>query len=347
MMYEITLRGGPRERGRSQGNTFAPEIRRLIDECQTLWLGDMPKECVAAIRSNMLAYLQAFWPELIEELHGIAEGANLPFEDICTINFVSAIGALRPGCSNFITLVTPDGPVHGKTSDIGEDYRYYSVQRVIPDDGPSYLAVSWVGCLWAEVGINEEGYCVGQGSAPIMPDQDGYGVPTLEYPRALLSRCATTAQALDQCARLDMAGKGLNMAMVDVSGDATVVERSGTRQNIRRPVNGVLFCTNHFIAPEMQGMISLSGPGNPSMAVTSDSEHRLADLQAFFAVRPGPHCREDLMWLLRTQRASGGLCQDQPPSKVTHYAYLLVPQRREFWISQGKPWETEFVCHTL
>lgn len=346
-MYEITLQGTSRERGCSQGEAFRQEIRALINECRSLWLARMPEQRVAAIQGQMMAYLQKYWPALVDELHGIAAGANLPLVDVCTINFVSAISALGPRCSNVVVLDTAEGPLHGKTSDIGEDYRYYCLQRVIPERGLSYLAVSWLGCLWAEVGINSAGYCVGQGSAPILPGQDGYGVPTLEYPRALLASCPDTASALVHCARLDMAGKGLNMAMVDATGDAAVVERSGTRHQVRRAQGGLVFCTNHFLGETMQGMLQVSAPGLSQQALRSDSAERLADIGRHFTEHPPPWRRADVLWLLQHHRSEGGLCQNQPPLKVTHYAYLLLPRENEFWISQGRPWETEFIRYTV
>ncbi len=347
-MYEITLRGGPRARGRSQGEAFAAEIRGLMAECQSAWLAGMPTGRVALLRDNMVTYMRNHWPALIDELAGIAEGADLPFDDICTLNFVSAIGALGPGCSNFIVRQTASGPVLGKTSDIGEDYRYYSLQRVMPDEGGlSYLAISWIGCLWAEVGINSAGLSLGQGSGPTQPAQRGYGVPTLQYPRALLAGCKDTAEALALSAHLDMAGKGLNMAMVDAAGDAAVVERSGTRYCARRPAADAIYCTNHFVSAEMQGMIPLSGPGLPAEEITADSQERLADLERFFAAHAEAYCKEDLLGLLRRQRHEGGLAQNVPPGRVTHFAYLLLPQRGEMWISQGRPWETEFACHKI
>jgi len=145
-----------------------------------------------------------------------------------------------------------------------------------------------------------------------------------------------------------MAGKGLNIAILDASGDAAVMERSGTRYAVRRPDgDAAVFCTNHFVHPDMQGMIPLSGPDTPAEEILADSTGRLQDLRRFVTSHRAPLSRGEILDLLRRSRTEGGLAQNVPPGRVTHFAYLLAPALGEMWISQGKPWETEFVRHTL
>lgn len=345
-MYKITLRGTAHERGLQQGQAFGKLMRELCDQCPT-WLGDMPHQQVAKIRDTMIHSLKDLCPEMVEELEGIAEGSGMPFDDVCTLNFVSAIGALN-GCTNAIALVSSiqgKKPVLAKTSDIGSDYAYYCVQRVEPKQGYSYLAISWVGCLWAEVGINSTGLVAGQGSAPTMPGQRGEGIPTLEYPRVILERCGTVAEAIQFCQDIPMAGKGLNIALVDGSGQAAVVEKSGTKFAVRHPlvrgdhpvpgavVDG-LYCANHFLDPGMQGMIPLVIPGIPSL--TDNSKRRLANIARFFEETLSPTV-QDMVSLLKTSLEEGGLCQHTYPELTTHYSYIVLPSKREMRIGRGSP----------
>jgi len=315
----------------------------LLEQC-SIWLGDTPYEQVAEIRDVMVNSLRSLCPEMAEELEGIAEGAGMPFDDVCTLNFVSAIGVLN-GCTNVIALKTEEGPVLAKTSDIGSDYAYYCVQRLEPGHGYSYFAISWVGCLWVEVGINSAGLATGQGSTPTMPGQRSEGIPTLEYPRVILERCSTVAEAIQFCQDSPMAGKGLNIALVDETGQAAVVEKSGTKFAARsplvngdRPVPGAvvdgLYCTNHFLEPEMQGMIPLVIPGIPSLI--DNSQKRLTNIARFFKETPSPTV-EDLVSLLKTSFEEGGLCQHTYPEMTTHYSYIVLPSKREMRVSQGIP----------
>lgn len=353
-MHEITLKGTARERGFQQGQALGKLIRELFGQCP-IWLGDMPHERVAKIRDNMVNSLKSLCPEMVEELEGIAEGSGMPFDDVCTLNFVSAIGALN-GCTNVIVLNTKEGQVLAKTSDIGSDYAYYSIQRVEPEHGYSYFAISWVGCLWAEVGINSAGLAVGSGSAPTMPGQRGEGIPTLEYPRVILERCSTVAEAIQFCQDSPMVGKGLNIALVDGAGQAAVVEKSGTKFAVRRPlVNGQnpvpgavvdgVYCANHFLDPGMQGMTPPVVPGG--LNVVDNSKKRLANIASFFEETPFPTV-EDMVSLLKTSFEEGGLCQHTYPEMTTHYSYIVLPSKREMRVSQGIPCkDITFSTHRL
>ena len=64
---------------------------------------------------------------------------------------------------------------------------------------------------------------------------------------------------------------GLYITMVDTSGEVAVMEKSGTRSAVRRPLPGCdstvpgavtdgLFCTNHFLGIEIQGILPCELP---------------------------------------------------------------------------------------
>jgi hypothetical protein len=140
-----------------------------------------------------------------------------------------------------------------------------------------------------------------------------------------------------------MAGKGENIALVDAAGDAAVIEKSGDRQAVRRPERDALYCVNHFLSPRMQGMRPLIVPGGiSSERLEANSRSRVSNIERFLALNPSPQTFDALLGLLRRSRSRGGLCQHLFPNMVTHYAYVLLPLRREFWISQGQPCKTRF-----
>ena len=342
-MYTISLVGDAFERGLQQGRHFRAVIPRVLRQCPS-WLGTLTSQEVARFRDNMVIALRRLHPEMVKELEGIARGADMSFDDICLVNFVSAIGALG-ACTNFIYTETEAGPVLAKTSDIGSDYVFYSLQRVQPETGYAYYAVSWAGCLWAEVGFNSAGLAAGQGSAPTMPGQMGAGIPTLEYPRVILEQCADVTEAVRFCMEVPMAGKGLNIALVDAMGDAAVVEKSGTACAVRRPlmagetpelghVAGGVYCTNHFLDAGMQDMVPLPKRGLPDREDTS--HRRLIHLAAFFVTHPRPTV-SDMAAMLEKRIQDGGLCAMEDPEATTYYKYLVLPLAEEIRVGEGMP----------
>lgn len=340
-MFEITLIGSPHDRGVLQGQTFTRELHILADSVPT-WLGNLPAARLKEIQDQMVGYLSHAFPEMVTELEGIAAGSGLPFETICTVNFVSAISALN-GCTNLVVLNTAPGPLLAKTSDIGEDYKYYSVQEVHPEKGYAYFAVGWVGTLWAEVGINAAGLAVGQSSGSTQLGQSGAGLPTLEYPRMILECCANVEEAIAFCRRTPMAGKGLSIALVDASGGGVVIEKSGTAMAVRYPLaNGQkaglgtapnsVYCANIFLDKQMQGFTELAMPGVPSLV--DNSRQRLEIVDNFLRQNPTPSIKS-LETLMQTPLLGQGLCQQMYTQLMTHFAYILLPRERKMILFEG------------
>jgi len=89
----LTLEGTPRERGQAYGESLRKEIKALIDSAKEhiglLW-GMNPDEYIKHYvrNSNHLAAVERWTPKLLEELQGIAEGADVEFEILFGINCV-------------------------------------------------------------------------------------------------------------------------------------------------------------------------------------------------------------------------------------------------------------------
>ena len=341
-MYEITLKNKPYERGLQQGRAYSRLLQELQKKCPD-WLGPLSQTRVKEILDNMVNALKTISPEMVEELQGISNGSGLSFDDVCTVNFVSAIAALG-GCTNLISLKTYGGPALAKTSDIGEDYIYYSVQRVEPDQGYKYLAVSWVGCLWAELGMNDAGLAVGTSSAPTQLGQIGEGIPTQEYPRVILERCGTLAEAVAFCQQIPMAGKGLNIALLDAAGSGAVVEKSGTAAAVRYPLTGLqgecpgaaldsVYCANIFLNKDMQGFTELAIPGLQT-SLKDNSRLRIEVMDDFLRQNPQPTI-QGLETLMKTSLQARGLCQQVYTQMMTHFAYILLPSQHKMVVYEG------------
>ena len=57
-------------------------------------------------------------PEFLEEIHGIADGCNLSFEEISAYNCLTEmVNVPTEGCTNFAFADTEEGPVIAKTND--------------------------------------------------------------------------------------------------------------------------------------------------------------------------------------------------------------------------------------
>jgi predicted choloylglycine hydrolase len=339
-MLHITLSGNPRERGVIQGETFRSQIHEILELSQSMFLPSKKLKDVDVHLQRMLEYTTQHEPELIAEMEGIGEASGIPLRDIFLLNAVSAVSSLGPNCTNITIRNSVDGPLLGKTSDIGVDYPYYMLQQTTSHDGQRYIGIGWVGCVWIEVGLNEHGLVVGQSSAPIAPNQDGFGIPTLVFPRPLLNNCRTVEDAIEYSQARKMAGKGLNIMLLDQHGSSAVIEKSGSYQQIRQTDSAPLFCTNHFVTNEMKDFKDFRVGG-----IRENSQSRFDFLSGGALEHPEDMNIATLQKLLGSHE--GSICQHNGPSLDTHYAYVIAPQQQLFTMTDGHPCEHEFKAYRI
>jgi isopenicillin-N N-acyltransferase-like protein len=176
-------------------------------------------------------------PQLVEQLRGVADGADQPFAKIMAANSFEEVygqielrtGTLAPleRCTD-VVLDTPDGPLLGHTEQwYAGDEGAVGIVIDVPDDGPAVLAPVVAGTL-PLVGINEHGVAVGAMSLSARDERIG-------IPRALIARDVLDSRnATDAAARATRPGRagGYSYQLAFPSEAARVVETTGTRDAV-------------------------------------------------------------------------------------------------------------------
>src|SRR5690242_16800211 len=136
-MLVVETRGSAYERGRQYGTQLAAHLRRRAP-ARPLHPGGRSE--ADAIAGRMLAYLERHEPALVEELRGLAAGAEMRFDEVFHLNVSSFVryiqdfpgggpaAAAAPtatdtaadGCTNVAFTTTAHGPLLGKTNDGGD-----------------------------------------------------------------------------------------------------------------------------------------------------------------------------------------------------------------------------------
>jgi hypothetical protein len=294
-----------------------------------------------------------------------------------------------PACTNVAFAHIDAGPLLGKTNDGGEPVPperqpdAWVLQHVRPADGPPYLLLAPVGALAGVAGLSAAGLAVGQSAAQVVPDQDGGGVPSTLILRPLLERCPTVGAALDLLAGRALAGKGLNLMLLDTGGTVRAAEMSGARLGVRSPdPQGTLYFTNHCHTPGLRDL-----PPRPDRQNSLARWRRLGQLldprpdserALELGDGPGPasageHGTEPMRGLLadhgdggegaggartREHRAQpdrragegaggpgggGAICQ-HGPDMFTSLSLLAAPRRRTLWVADGPACAAPFVA---
>jgi len=337
-IQHVEMRGAPYEMGLQHGDQCTARIHDVVEHSGRYRAASEGAQ--AAIQS-IQATLEAEHAPLLEEMRGIAAGAELPFEDILHLNTVfdakGDVSTLAPRCTAIGLPQTPDGPLVAKTDDVGLDERAYEVCfRVVPDRGWGFICYAFAGSVWNQGGINGAGLAVAM--TGLQPAGEPYlgGVPSLIFLRQLLVQCDTVDEALTYVHRHPLRIYGCSITLADPNDDqVTVVEdypalRASRTSRARPTVH-----TNHPIWPETLAL----APNQRWQELYSDSEFAENSQSRFENARrlvgQIPHTIEGLKELLGNHAERGAICQHGQADLHTSVAMIMVPRRRAMIAAEG------------
>jgi isopenicillin-N N-acyltransferase-like protein len=257
----IQVSGSHREIGRQIGEACAMQVRHSIENAQALlnkaydqleltWNG-------AQIQSRKyMPFAQERYPQYVEELMGIAEGAGVSFDDVATINAMEAVtvDALHlTKCTSFAVnnaYTADDHVLIAHNEDwVPEDEADVFVIHAIPDDEPPFLSMTYGGLL-PNVGFNAAG--IAQCCDSVYPDDCRIGLPRLVVSRAVLG-AKTPAEAIGHMLVAQRAA-GYNHLLAHESGEMYNVEVSARQFALLYAEDGYLVHTNHYLDFNMQAI---------------------------------------------------------------------------------------------
>ena len=189
-------------------------------------------------------------------------------------------------------------------------------------------------------GINDVGLSLGDSSVGYT-DLPGGGVSRLTLLRVALQYCSNVQEATEFYGSHSTAKVGGNTLMVDESGDAAVVEKSPSRQAVRKPRNGNIWCTNH---PTLGPMKEVWDVAEMTAGRKENSSERSAKLEYFVQDFRAEDAIESFEGTLRSH-GPGWLCQHGILS--TLFSMITLPARGAMLVTDGPPRESEFVSYRL
>lgn len=265
--------GTGREMGRTQGETFAEEIRDAV----AFYAALVPKNAGLGPSWERLGpFIEAsrkHVPELAEEVDGLAEGSGVDPEAVWFLNCIEELWPFE-ACT---TIVDGRWLMHAEQWYAG--HSGIGVVVAQPDNGPAFVSPTCAGFLPA-VGLNASGFAQGVNSLKILDVREG-------IPRLLVSREALGANdmqdAVSAATRPHRAG-GYSHVLVTRHQRLTV-ETSATRSSILVEEKAH---TNHVLSRNLAGVASGS---------TEGSRARLERALKLLETKP-PKSMEDCMALL-------------------------------------------------
>ncbi|MBN3816152.1 peptidase C45 [Paraburkholderia sp. Se-20369] len=247
----------PHARGRRIGERFAGEIRQTV----ALYLAFFPKlgiapQQVRAIGEASLASLEAWCPDLADEVHGIADGAGLPRWQLASLNARTEILATAPAsaegeCST--TVYAPAGAQAPRTLQTWDWHDSLAPQglllKLATRRGHTVKLFAECGML-AKLGVNGAGLGLHFNILHHASDDGSAGVPVHAIARRLLEEATTVRDAIElaRSARVSASTVLTVFSRHDAQPRAASIELSpaGTAIVVPRP-DGWLLHTNHFL----------------------------------------------------------------------------------------------------
>jgi isopenicillin-N N-acyltransferase-like protein len=225
-------------------------LAEAYDQLQLTWEG-------ATIQARKyLPFAEERYPQFIEELQGIAEGAGVSFDDVAIINAMEAvtIDALHlVKCTSMAVNQerTANGHVLISHNEdwLPEDEDDVFMIHARPSNGPPFLAMTY-GALLPNIGINA--YGIAQCCDSVYPSDSRIGIPRVIVSRAVLA-ARTPGEAIGHTLIRHRAA-GYNHLIAHESGEMYNVEVSARRFALLPSQEGILAHANHYLDPQMQAI---------------------------------------------------------------------------------------------
>jgi isopenicillin-N N-acyltransferase-like protein len=295
------------------------------------------------------------FPDMVEEMDGIARGASLKLDEIVLINARTDILAIveretqtesLPGC----TALALFGEVDGKPAlALGQNWdwdplmaRAPVVLRLEPDDRPALVTLTEAGML-AKIGFNQNrlGVCLNFLSHQSDGQPGVFGIPIHCLLRAVL-----TCQSINQVVEVvesspRCASANFLVAQHDAGGPAALdLEITPNEVVTIGPDGSSLVHTNHFISPSLAGgCTSGRGPSTMTRYASAKLLSSVAELNETDPVTRMEQVlvsREGLPYPISRD-------PDPDPSISTLSGIIMDLTRNRFILTNGSPHENAWI----
>jgi hypothetical protein len=337
----VWLHGTPYQMGFQHGTLLHEELQEAAVMLQTDPFFKIMRGAAANAGLDKIA-LDNSYPDMIEECQGMVDAVADPdfqmfecllvnFGDVAVeflLSGVPEIKDIEPGCSQMI--------VSGAATADGRLVRS-------PDGGIPHAFIGFPGNLSSYQGLNEAGISIA--SNEVDPRDNTVHDLTGRSHVQMLVQILTHAHSLEEAREIVQTANHMTLETLVVAdgneGKGEVFELAPAHVGIRSQQDGVVFATNHFLAPETESLDE-----DPVAAGTSQRFLRLSQLLTpdDEDSKYGTLSPEQLVTVLRDHHNPvTGLDSpadefDDGQSLATNgalYQVVFDPQARQFWVAAG------------
>ena len=337
----VRAAGSHRELGRQHGEQAADKIKSHLELIAAE--GHLSRD---EVRYRALAFqplFEKYCPHLLEEIHGLAEGARVPLAEALAVNIRGELShASKEGCTTYAIgrAGTSNRQIlAGQNSDMGP--RIPSLGYVVhlkPINKPEVLMWTFGGMIGYH-GMNSVG--VGHFANSLFGDgpSSQWGMP--HYPlKRLMLECDHVDQIVRLFKTIPIASNG-NYMICDGHGNILDVEATTAGPEVLRDnQTGFLAHSNHFVCPRYAQKTNF--PQN-----WKDSFARLERINSLIQTKYGSLAVDDLKRFLSDHSGyPTSICRHEGVS-ATVASLIAEPAERRMLVAFGNPCEHRYATYSM
>lgn len=337
----IEARGSHREIGQQIGQGCQIQIRETLAGLRDGLLQGVTWEAMLQQSAKYLEFSRVVYPQYVDELEGLAEGADVPFGEV----FLSMCeelwepAAWQRGCTDMAARgrATLDGStLIAHTNDLlPRAEEQLVLLKIQAEDEPEFLGIS-SGGIAISAGFNAAGISL---TGNQLDNNDiRPGVPRLLMVRATLAS-RYLSEAMDHCL-LPQRASSYNNVLADTNGEVYCMEGSATDCEPIYIEDDILAHANHYVNPSMRRF---------EVDRNSISNSVLRHNRAMRLLRENyGQLTPELFQKLLADHAGypTSICKHGVET-VTVFSIIIQLEQLRAWIGRGRACETEYVEYQL
>ncbi len=252
----VISEGQPFARGQCLGRSERQRVQHTVNAYMRIFenFSGLSREAVFKQAERFIPAIANFAPHLLEEIRGIAGGAQCDTREIVAINARTELMygiTHRPECTSIAISAAVSADGHTRVAQ-NWDWHPSLVGTLVlwlvkRSDGPDLLTLTEAGIV-GKIGINSAGLAMCINLLRSDSDSGGPAAPMHIILRRVLEECHNVDEAIALIGNTPRC-TSCNHMLADRSGAIADVEATPAGQWVHRPTEGILTHTNHCANP--------------------------------------------------------------------------------------------------
>jgi len=330
-MFFLSLQGNWYDIGFKHGEELKSLVQGAVEKrFKRLHKKQMPSKKKLNEKARIM---KKEFPELMEEIEGIADGSECSLNDMLIYN----LSPFLDSCSNLVFLCD-EGPMLGHVNEDISKGEFDVAFLIHPSNGKKILHIGIAGSVGTAAAINSAGLAVSHAcarSGGAKTPNEILNIPL--FRRALVQGSGSCEEAESFLRDYSFKSGADNIIYVDKTGAAFVAEKLSTAVEFRYPTKNAIYCTGRALTPKIRSLVDQENYESGDEMIL-----KLINREKYFDTIILKHQNSFSVELMKEilQCVDEGVevCND-----LSNWAAILIPSRFEMLVATRFPDSSEFV----